>query len=133
MWPIPPNSCFTITMANKQPTTAIQNGSCTGRFSARRTPVTAALRSNTTQEAAHTAVISKARKPKIMVAAITAGAIAISTSAIIVPVVAVSLKCGAGDTINLLLKAVHLYYLLGAIIFFAILFVTTKCRFAGQT
>ena len=81
----------------------------------------------------HTAVISKARKPKIMVAAITAGAIAISTSAIIVPVVAVSLKCGAGDTINLLLKAVHLYYLLGAIIFFAILFVTTKCRFAGQT
>ncbi len=41
--PIPPNSCFTITIATKQPITAIQKGKLAGRLNASNTPVTTAL------------------------------------------------------------------------------------------
>ena len=44
-FPIPPYSCFTITIAKKLPTAGIQSGTDTGRQKARSIPVTAAERS----------------------------------------------------------------------------------------
>ena len=86
--PNPPKSCFTITIDTKQPITACQNGSVTGRLSARRSPVRTALRSpivcsffiiilvtasNIIHESIQTAMSIKALSPKIIPEAITAG------------------------------------------------------------
>ena len=43
--PMPPNSCFTTTMAKKSPIRIVQNGSVTGQTKATRMPVTTAERS----------------------------------------------------------------------------------------
>ena len=64
--------------------------------------------SKTIHAATQTAVIKSARNPKIITAATIAGAKAIKTSRMIVLVDALSRICGDGDTINLLLKAIHL-------------------------
>ena len=44
-WPRPPKSCLTNKIANTVPMTGSQSGTVEGRFSPRRRPVTAALKS----------------------------------------------------------------------------------------
>ena len=125
--PRPPKSCFTITMAMKLPSPAIQNGTVTGRLSARITPVTAALRSpmvcsrfmilrqkysHTTADAVQMTISASALAPKNTIAATTAGAREASTSDIIFRVVISELRCGDGEMMSLS----KLLYLRGVIL-----------------
>ena len=99
-------------MDTRQPNTACHSGMDTGRLYARMTPVTTADRSpmvdslwqsrskphsKNTQAAAHTAVTSSARQPKITMAAIRAGHRAMSTSPMIFRVVAPESICGEAE------------------------------------
>ena len=92
--PRPPNSIFTMTMANTLPSTACQTGRVWGRFSASRSPVTTALKSFTvlflcisfsnahseaTQVATHTQINTKALIPKLKIPNTLAGSSAIAT------------------------------------------------------
>ena len=45
LWPMPPNSCLTMMIANTLPISGIHSGTLAGRFSASSRPVTAAERS----------------------------------------------------------------------------------------
>ena len=73
-WPMPPNICFTTTIATTAPKNTIHKGMLTGRLKANRIPVTTALRSvtvlsrfitlrqmysSTTQESTETAITIK--------------------------------------------------------------------------
>ena len=99
-------------MDTRQPNTACHSGMDTGRLYARMTPVTTADRSpmvdslwqshskphsKNTQAAAHTAVTSSARQPKITMAAMSAGQRAMSTSPMIFRVVAPESICGEAE------------------------------------
>ena len=100
--PMPPNICFTTTMAITPPNAAIIGLMETGRFIASKTPVTTQERSPTVwrrfmtrrdmyslkmQDATVVRIITAARKPKMMTDAIIAGVSAKMTSSIKVWVV----------------------------------------------
>ena len=100
--PMPPNICFTTTMAMTPPNAAMMGLMETGRFIASRTPVTTQERSPTVwrrfmtrrdmyslkmQDATVVRIITAARKPKMMTEAIIAGVSAKMTSSIKVWVV----------------------------------------------
>jgi hypothetical protein len=97
------------TIAKNEPTTAIHFGIAGGRFNARRSPVTAALRServllllrillakysNATEETTQTIMVRAASSPKKYTPAKEAGNKAISTSSMIFEVEASLLICG---------------------------------------
>ena len=103
--PSPPKSCFTNTMAMKEPKMACQMGIPTFRLNDRIRPVTAADRSpmvfgflqifskphsKNRQDATQTASTTRARGPKMTTDAIRAGTRAISTSRMILDVLALS-------------------------------------------
>ena len=105
-WPMPPKRFFTITMANREPTTAIQIGKVEGRLKASRMPVTTALRSPmvwgflqailnryspTTQVITQVAMRISDLMPKITTEATAAGSRAMITSRIREEVVTLSL------------------------------------------
>ena len=96
--PIPPNSCFTTTMATTLPNAACQSGIVTGRLNASKSPVTTAERSDTvtsrlqsfsnknsdsTLQPTQTLITNRLRKPKITTDITAAGRRAIITSSII--------------------------------------------------
>ena len=95
---MPPNICFTTTMATTLPNTAINGLMVTGRFSASKIPVTTQERSLTVwgrfimrrdryslkmQEATQVRITAMARRPKITTEAIMAGVRARITSSMI--------------------------------------------------
>ena len=112
---MPPNICFTTTIAITPPNTEISGLMVTGRFKASRIPVTTQLRSPTvwlrfitrrhmyslrTQEAIQVRITTMARKPKSMTEAIMAGVSAIITSSIMFCVVFFPLKWGEDETMS---------------------------------
>ena len=100
--PMPPKRHFTTTIAKTEPITHCHIGAVAGSESASSTPVITADRSPTvcsffvsrlntnsesTEDTVQASMIKRARTPKSTTDAITAGASAISTSAIMVRVV----------------------------------------------
>ena len=111
--PSPPNIIFTMTMANTLPITASHHGSPAGRFSARRSPVTTALRSGRLfflctilskihSEARQLAMVTKIKSnaciPKFQIPNRVAGSNAMITYSITLLVESLARTCGEDET-----------------------------------
>ena len=106
-WPMPPNICFTTTIATTPPNAAIRGLMVTGRFRASKRPVTMQERSPTvwgrfmalreryslsTQLRMQTAITSRALGPKMTTDAMAAGQSPMITSSMMFRVVFFPLK-----------------------------------------
>ena len=93
-WPNPPNNILTTTIAKTEPNTACHTGNVCGKLSAKRSPVTTALRSfivlflptafsnknsDKTHVIIHTATSKRALSPKLKIPKIVVGMRAIMT------------------------------------------------------
>ncbi len=147
--PSPPKSCLTIIMANALPSIAIHTGTSGERFSARRSPVTTALRSlmvtflfiifwyshsNSTHETTHVSISIIAFSSKLMIPNTVAGSKAMITSSIMLCVLRLSLTCGDDEILNVLSNVYTSYFFLFAMMDFLVpAMVCVRCLFAGHT
>ena len=123
LYPSPPNNCFTMRMANADPSIAIHTGTSGERLSASSNPVTTALKSdmvtflfisfsyshsNSTHATTHVSMRIMAFSSKLMIPNMVAGRSAIITSSMILCVLRLSLTCGEDEILNVFSNCVSL-------------------------